>query len=276
MKSNKEAKTGLQTPSPKGTGEPLLNSIQPLCSPPIPVYTDNMNNMNNNVFGSPVGPVGTQLYQQNSQQMLPGQMAYNSMGMGVGPSTSPGSCRPMLAPPYMGNMIPPSQPASSMYNGPPTPMSTSASFPTSISPQSSHSELAQLLNSKFDEVYKRLDKLDVVEKKVNDIDVKVSKLWSDLDKRVAKNANDITAVDNKTRPTDIELENTKKDLAALQKQNDGLKETLSDIQSNSMMNNLIIGGIEQVENETTEQTENAVRNFLANDLQVPPERLVDI
>ena len=90
---------------------------------------------------------------------------------------------------------------------------------------------------------KRLDKLDSLEKKVNDIDVKVSKLWSDLDKRVTRNAENITYVDNKTRATDIELENTKSNLAALQKQNDTLKETLNDMQSKSMINNLIVGGI---------------------------------
>ena len=136
--------------------------------------------------------------------------------------------------------------------------------------------LAQLLNSKLDEVNKRLDKLDSLEKKVNDIDVKVSKLWSDLDKRVTKNAENITYINNKTGATDIELENTKSNLAALQKQNDMLKETLNDMLSKSTFNNLIVGGIKELENETTEQTEAEFRNFLANDLEVPPERINEI
>ena len=275
-KSNKEAKTGLHTPSPKGVGETLSNSIEQLCLPALPVYMNNMNSScNGSVFGSPVGPVDTQLYQQNTQ-VMPGQMTYNPMGMGAGPNVSPGSYQPMSAPPYnMGGIIPPSQPttSSSMFNGPPP---TPTSYQTSISTPSSQNQLAQLLNSKFDEVNKRLDKLDSLEKKVNDIDVKFSKLWSDLDKRVTKNAENITYADNKTRATDIELENTKSNLAALQKQNDTLKETLNDMQSKSMINNLIVGGIKELENESTEQTEAEFRKFLANDLEVPPERINEI
>ena len=93
---------------------------------------------------------------------------------------------------------------------------------------------------------------------------------------MTKNAENITYVDNKTRATDIELENTKSNLAALQKQNDTLKETLNDMQSKSMINNLIVGGIKELENETTEQTEAEFRKFLANDLEVPPERINEI
>ena len=123
---------------------------------------------------------------------------------------------------------------------------------------------------------KRLDKLDSLVKKVNDIDVKVSKLWSDLDKRVTKNAENFTYINNKTGATDIELENTKSNLAALQKQNDTLKETLNDMLSKSTINNLIVGGIKELENETTEQTEAEFRKFQANDLEVPPERINEI
>ena len=43
--------------------------------------------------------------------------------------------------------------------------------------------------------------------------------------------------------TDIELDNAKKNLAALQKQNNTLKETINDIQSKSIINKSIIGGI---------------------------------
>ena len=54
------------------------------------------------------------------------------------------------------------------------------------------------------------------------------------------------------------------------------KETLNDIQSKSMINNLITCGIKEVNNETVEQTENEVILFLRNDLEVPLERLGQI
>ena len=141
---------------------------------------------NSSVFGSPAGPVGSQLLHRNAQQMMPGQMSYNPMGMGMSLSSPPGSFTPMSeAPSYnMTNLVHPSQSPTSMQTGPPP---TSTSQPTSASTSSPQGQMTLLLNTKFDEINKRLDKLDTLEKKVKDMDIKVSKLWSDLDKRVTKN-----------------------------------------------------------------------------------------
>ena len=169
-----------------------MNSTQQLYSPALPVYTNNMNNMNSSfngsVFGSPASQIGSQLFQQNTQQTMPGQMGYNPMGMGMGTGNSspPGSFphMPTTQSFNMANIVPPSQPPTNMQTGPP---------PTSMSQLASElilslqGQLTLLINTKFDEICKRLKKLDTLVKKVNDIDVKVSKLWSDLDKHVSKN-----------------------------------------------------------------------------------------
>ena len=43
-----------------------------------------------------------------------------------------------------------------------------------------------LINSKFSEMSSLLQKIDVVEKKVSEMDSKLNKLWADLDARIAK------------------------------------------------------------------------------------------
>ena len=55
-----------------------------------------------------------------------------------------------------------------------------------------------------------------------------------------------------------------------------MKNSLNDIQSKAMINNLIIGGIEEVPFETEEQTRDKLGLFFRDDLQVPDVRLKNI
>ena len=49
-----------------------------------------------------------------------------------------------------------------------------------------------------------------------------------------------------------------------------------DIQSKSMMNNLVIGGIDEEQNETPIMVENAVKQFLIDDLEIPTDKVESI
>lgn len=173
----------------------------------------------------------------------------------------------------MANLIPPAQSsAQSQQTVPPPPVGQ----PVTNSIPGVNTELMRFLNTKFDEVNKKLEKLDLLEKRVSDIDGKVSRLWSDLDERVKTNAENVTRVENKSEQTEFELAKTQEELATLKEQNQGIKDSINDIQSKAMINNLIIGGVDEANFETEEGTKQQVRAFLRDDLHIPQDRLADI
>ncbi|WAR17143.1 hypothetical protein MAR_031737 [Mya arenaria] len=113
---------------------------------------------------------------------------------------------------------------------------------------------------------KRLAKLETLEQKVVDVDSKLSKLLSDLDARVAKNAENLASIDQRVDVNDFNMDGVKQELQQLKSENSTLKETISDIQAKTMMNNLIIGGIPETGDgnfpETAEKTMEAVNIWL--------------
>lgn len=58
---------------------------------------------------------------------------------------------------------------------------------------------------------------------MNDIDGKVSRLWSDLDETVKTNAENVTRVENKSEQTGFELAKNKKSLRLLKSKTRVLK-----------------------------------------------------
>lgn len=271
-KSNKEAKSG----SPEAVSDSCLNSVQYLYSSPvlhggIPV---NMNSsFNGSVFGSPAGSAALL---QNSQQLLNNAAQYPVHGMssGMGHISPPGQYQgsvPVVSP------MPPFNMASiinSQQQQPTQPVNSTQHL--SSGSYNSNGELMRYLNSKFDEVNKRLDKLDLLEKRVNEIDGKVSKLWTDLDQRVTSNTDNVTRLGEKVDSTEFDLGKTREELETLRTQNQNLKDTLVDMQSKSMINHLIIGGLDEAENETAEVTEKAVRAFMYEDLKLAQEKVTEI
>ena len=134
----------------------------------------------------------------------------------------------------------------------------------------------QFLNVKFEEINKRLEKLDTLEKRVNEIDGKVSKLWSDHDKRVTRNTERVTNAEEKADSNEFEISEARKNISELQKQNQSLKDTLTDIQSKAMINNLKISGLDEAQDGMAEDVENTVRAFMFEDLKIPSERIAEI
>ena len=257
-KSNKEAKTGLVS-TPEGTSGYSLNiPLQSHYSPGglsgLPI------NMNNSVFAT--GATGSPLSQQvHGHGPMQGQMGYPISG-GAGYSSPSGLYSGIPPLPFnMGNVIPTAQSTPQPGQGSPG------------LPSGTNAELMEYLSRKFDEVHQRLGKLDLLEKRVEDIDSKVTKLWSDLDARVKSNAANVTRIDNQSKQTDSQLKDAQKEISSLREQNKSIKNSLNDIQSKAMINNLIIGGVEEVPFETEEQTRDKLGVFFRDDLQVPEVRL---
>ena len=259
-KQNKEAKTGVNIVTPEAVGETLSSGIHLQYSPVLPV------DMNNSVFGA---TASTPVYQQ-----MHGQLSYPMSG-GVGLTSPPGiysGIPPTNAPPCfnMANLIPPAQSSSQSQSQPQQTVSPPpvGQILTNSVP-GVNTGLMRFLNTKFDEVNKKLEKLDLLEKRVNDIDGKVSRLWSDLDERVKTNAENVTRVENKSEETEFELAKTQEELATIKEQNQGIKDSINDIQSKAMINNLIIGGVDEANFETEEGTKQQVGAFLRDDLKIP-------
>ena len=259
-KSNKEAKSG----SPGAVNSSLFNTNQYLYSTPLSNYipVNNMNTMsspNGSVFNSPAG--------LNMQYPMGGMGPMGIMPNGLGVSSSPGSCMEMS----MGGSVPSFNMANLM-----NPQQTVTSATAATSQSSGNQELMQFLTGKFDEVNKRLEKLDVLEKRVNDIDLKVSKLWSDLDKRVTENTEKVTSVEQKAASNEFDIGQARDNITKLQKQNQELKDEMNDMKSKGMIGHLIIGGVDEGEEGMDEDTEETVRAFMYHDLKIPRDRVAQI
>jgi hypothetical protein len=134
----------------------------------------------------------------------------------------------------------------------------------------------KFISGKFEEMNTRLNKLESVEEKVTNLDDKLNKLWSDLDKRVAKSEDKLSSVEDMVELHDFNLDKTKEQVSILQSENKKLKETIIDIQAKSMMCNLIIGGIKESKDETAEQTLGNVKKYFQDDLKIPEESLATL
>ena len=98
----------------------------------------------------------------------------------------------------------------------------------------------------------------------------------ELDERVVKNAENITSITERVEMNDFEMEKAREEVQKLSEENGKLKQSLNDIQSKSMINNLIIGGIEESDQESETQLENSVRSFFSDQLKIPEEKGNDI
>ena len=127
-----------------------------------------MTTLNNSVFGT--GTAGSPLSQQMQGQI---QGAIGYIGSGVGYPIPPGIYGGMPPSFNVANLLPTAQ--SSPHPGQPC-----IGGQSGINPAAGvNAELIQFLSTKFDEVHKRLGKLDLLEKRVEDIDTKVTKIWDD-------------------------------------------------------------------------------------------------
>ncbi|XP_053385740.1 uncharacterized protein LOC128550537 [Mercenaria mercenaria] len=102
--------------------------------------------------------------------------------------------------------------------------------------------------------------IEMAEKKVDEVDIKLNKLWCDIDKRVSKNNNNIDFVRDKVDLNDFEINRTKVD----QKK---AKDTLLEMQSKTLINNLIIGGLTENRTLPIVQNEDLVELVDVNDTE---------
>ena len=114
----------------------------------------------------------------------------------------------------------------------------------------------------MDNIEKKLNTLEEVEKKVSSFESELKKLWLVVEDRNRKLGEQVTRVEEKTESIDFALSAVDSKVSELEKQRNTLQEEVVYLQSQSMRNNLMFGGIPEPSAGTTEDTENTLRTFL--------------
>lgn len=200
------------------------------------VFTDQaINPMTSNYLQSPI-----MLTNNGADQLMNGQLPPTQGGQQVGHSQYCVSSGSQYVPTYTnlmnangnanGNMpvsspLPPPPPSLSVTSTP-----TYMTLPNQLQQQQQHTQsisnaqLMQFMSEKFDEVnkrheeiYKRLDKLESLEQKVNDMDSKMVNLWTDVDNRVKQNTDNIALLNEQVVSNDFEIEKAREEVKSLRK-----------------------------------------------------------
>ena len=114
----------------------------------------------------------------------------------------------------------------------------------------------------------KLQKLEVVEKKIDSFDSELKKLWLHIDKINKTTSDRLLKTEEKLETTEFAVGVASDQITRLEEENVKLKDTMSYLQSQSMRNNLIFGGISESRFEKNEETEAKLRSFMHEKLQI--------
>ena len=129
----------------------------------------------------------------------------------------------------------------------------------------------QKIDHTLSNVNKRLETLDIVEKKVNEFDKELKNLWIHIKDNNDKLDTKIQKVETAVDDHAFAIGNAADKIESLESANAALKDEMVYIQSQSMRNNLVFSGIEEDKNETPELTERKLRDFLVDKLHMAQE-----
>ncbi|XP_053406312.1 adhesion G-protein coupled receptor V1-like [Mercenaria mercenaria] len=127
------------------------------------------------------------------------------------------------------------------------------------------------INDRIGNVEKRLNSLEFLEKKVEKFELEVTKIWNYLTDQNTKCSERLTNVEDKAESTDFNLGIVNSKVEELQSKNKQLTEDLAYVQSQSMRNNLIFGNIEEARQGVNENTEDLLREFLVDKMNIAKE-----
>ena len=114
----------------------------------------------------------------------------------------------------------------------------------------------------------KLKTLDSLEEKVSTFDRELKKLWAHVHDEKKAASEKFQSIEE--RVVDVEFVSSQVDskLEYLSQENAKLKDSMSYLQSQSMRNNLIFCGIEELPNETQQACEGRIRSFLVDQLKL--------
>lgn len=127
--------------------------------------------------------------------------------------------------------------------------------------------------TQFDEKMKTLEK---VEKKIDHFDKELNKIWVYVNDNLASNSAKTSQLEDQVGNVELSMGLAQDKLSHLEKENGRLKDSMIDLQARSMRDNLVWGGIGDDPNETNQQTESKIRDFICNELKMDKTRVDEI
>jgi vacuolar-type H+-ATPase subunit I/STV1 len=134
-----------------------------------------------------------------------------------------------------------------------------------------NSDIVALLSKidlKITDMDKRLSTLESLEKKVDNFDKELKKLWLHIDSKVKAGDEKIDKITDRVESVELATGLNNDKLQQLEQENKTLKDSISYLQSQSMRNNLIFGNIEESPGEKPQDTEQKIRSFLHEKLHI--------
>ena len=120
-------------------------------------------------------------------------------------------------------------------------------------------------------VEKRLDTLEMLEKRVANFKKEISKVWNFMRDQNKKDDSRIRELQDKVESTDFSVGVTNDKVLQLEKEKDRLKDEVIYLQSQSMCNNLLFANIPEVRSDVPEnqtETERKLRDFLESKMKI--------
>jgi vacuolar-type H+-ATPase subunit I/STV1 len=134
--------------------------------------------------------------------------------------------------------------------------------------------LLQSISTKLGHMEKKLETLTVLEQKVDTFEKDLNKLWIKLNDTQKLITERVSAMESTVEKLEFVDSKQQSELDQLSKVNSEMRSELTYLQSQSMRNNIIFGGIEESPNERPQDTETKVRTFMVERLKLA-QNLVD-
>ena len=115
---------------------------------------------------------------------------------------------------------------------------------------------------------KKLDKLDNLEKKVTEVDGDMKKLWNYVHSNLKDNKEAINKINGKLDTFEFALDTTHEQITQLNNEKKRMQDSLLNLQSQSMRNNLVFTGLTEDSNENHEVTEVKVRTVMVEKIKI--------
>ncbi len=133
------------------------------------------------------------------------------------------------------------------------------------------------IESRLTQVDNKMKTLEKVEQKIDDFDRDLKKLWVFCKRQIwllvmKKHLN----WKAKSKNVELSVGFAHDKLLSLEKENKQLRDSVVDIQARSMRDNLVWGGIHDDRNETQQQTEDKIRGFMCEVLEMDKTRVDQI
>ena len=124
------------------------------------------------------------------------------------------------------------------------------------------------MDLKLMQVNNKLLTLDTVERKINDFDKELKKIWVSLEDKTKCTDEKVVRLSDRTDDLEFNFTLSESKIKELERENALLKETIINVKSDALRDSLIIGGIQEKASETEAETTQRVREFMSNTLEM--------